>query len=164
MKVTCQGEWPNCLVSKEKPYSWGEAPSTNRGQHPCDEESSYNFLSVIVSQVWYMYYFKSISTLPDGYTERKMRCRLVNHVLQVTGIGSSRLGFWSQVAPALSHYQPAQEGTHGRKNVVGKREGRGPQDIFWVCFREEQMEALENGINEIRITHFLLRKKVPLDK
>ena len=86
-------------------------------------------------------------------------------MLQVTGLGSSGSGFWSQVAPALSHYQPAQEGTHGRKNVVGKREGRDPQDIFWVCcFREEQMEALENGINEIRIIRFLLRKKVPLDK
>lgn len=58
VKAMCQKEWPNCLVSKEKQHSWGEA-----ALHSCDEEKSYSFLSVIMSQILYIYYFKSTQPL-----------------------------------------------------------------------------------------------------
>ena len=43
--------------------------------------------------------------------------------------------------------------------MVSKSEGRGTQDIFWVCFREKQMEAFEIEIKEVRIICLLPRSK-----
>lgn len=154
-KVTCKKEWPNCLVSKEK-------PCIRERQYLLIEDST-RVMKRIAAIFWVLLwarhstrYFKSTSTLKVGYTERKMRCSLVwSHV---PGHWARKQSGWVLTSGCPWLYS-LTICTRGRKNVVRKSEGRGPQDILWVCFREKQMEAFEMEIKEVRIICLLLRTK-----
>ena len=110
VEVMCKKEWPNCLVSKEKPCI--------RERQPLLIEDSTRVMKRIAATIFWVLLWARHSTHVILNPQALWKLNIqrgkwgavwFNHVFQVTGLGNREAGFWSQVVPAFTHQQSAQE-------------------------------------------------------